>query len=87
MEILLTEIKKKRFLISIPWNFAKFLSFFLQMLPNPLLTQDQVELLKHSNVVSGDYPALKDLGIRGTAIQSILSKYIWRFRSGGEFNK
>ena len=87
MEILLTEIKKKRFLISIPWDFATFLSFFLQMLPNPLLTQDQVELLKHSNVVSGDYPALKDLGIRGTAIQSILSKYIWRFRSGGEFNK
>ena len=57
------------------------------MLPNPLLTQDQVELLKHSNVVSGDYPTLKDLGIRGTAIQSILPQYIWRFRSGGEFNK
>ena len=85
MEILLTEIKKKRFLISIPWGFAKFLSFFLQMLPNPLLTQDQVELLKHSNVVSGDYPTLKDLGIAGTTIQSILPKYIYRFRAGGQF--
>jgi len=87
MEILLTEIKKKRFLISIPWNFAKFLSFFLQMLPNPLLTPDSVELLKYPNITSGNYPTLKDLGITGTAIQSVLPKYVQRFRAGGEFNR
>ena len=85
MEILLAEIKKKRFLISIPWSFAKFQSYFLLMLPNPLLTPDQVELLKYSNVVSGDYLTLKDLGVSGTPIQSILPKYIYRFRSGGQF--
>jgi len=85
MEILLTEIKKKRFLVSIPFGFAKFQSYFLQMMPNPLLTPDQVELLKYNNVVSGDYPTLKDLGITGTAIQSILPKYIYRFRTGGQF--
>ena len=85
MEILLTEIKKKRFLISIPWGFAKFQSYFLQMLPNPLLTPDQVELLKYSNIISGDYPILKDLGISGKTIQSILPKYIYRFRTGGQF--
>ena len=50
MEILLTEIKKKRFLIPIPFGFAKFQSYFLQMLPNPLLTPDQVELLKHHDM-------------------------------------
>ena len=85
MEILLTEIKKKRFLIPIPFGFAKFQSYFLQMLPNPLLTPDQVELLKYHNIVSGDHPTLKDLGITGTPIQSILSKYIYRFREGGQF--
>ena len=85
MQILLSEIKKKRFLISIPFGFAKFQSYFLQMMPNPLLTPDQVELLKHNNVVSGDYPTLKDLGITGTTIQNILPKYIYRFRSGGQF--
>ena len=85
MEVLLKEIKKKRFLISIPWSFAKFQSYFLQMLPNPLLTPDQVELLKYSNVVSGDYPTLKDLGVSGTPIHSILPKYIYRFRTGGQF--
>ena len=85
MEILLTEIKKKRFLIPIPFGFAKFQSYFLQMLPNPLLTPDQVELLKHHNIVSGNHPTLKDLGITGTPIQNILSKYIYRFREGGQF--
>ena len=85
MEILLTEIKKKRFLIPIPFGVAKFQSYFLQMMPNPLLTPDQVELLKHNNIVSGDHPTLKDLGITGTPIQSILPKYIYRFRTGGQF--
>ncbi len=87
MEILLKEIRKKRFLIPIPWGFAKFQSFFLQMLPNPLLTPDSVELLKYPNITSGDYPTLKDLGITGTAIQSVLPKYVQRFRTGGEFNR
>ena len=85
MEILLTEIKKKRFLIPIPFGVAKFQSYFLQMMPNPLLTPDQVELLKHNNIVSGDHPTLKDLGVTGTPIQSILPKYIYRFREGGQF--
>ena len=85
MEILLVEIKKKRFLINIPFGLAKFQSYFLQMMPNPLLTPDQVELLKNNSVISGNYPTLKDLGIKGKTIQSILPKYIYRFRTGGEF--
>ena len=85
MNILLTEIKKKRFLLPIPFSAARFQSYFLQMLPNPLLTPDQVELLKYNNIVTGEYPVLKDLGITGTTIQSILPKYIYRFRTGGQF--
>jgi len=85
MEILLEEIKKKRFLIPIPFSAAKFQSYFLQMMPNPLLTPDQVEMLKYNNIVSGEYPTLEDLGISGKTIQSILPKYIYRFRTGGQF--
>ena len=51
MEILLIEIKKKRFLIPISFGMAKFQSYFLQMMSNPLLTPDQVEMLKHNNLV------------------------------------
>jgi len=85
MEILLRIIKKKRFLITIPFGAAKFSSYFLQMIPKPLLTPDQVEMLKYNNIPSGDYPTLKDLGIIGKSIQSILPKYIYRFRIGGQF--
>ena len=85
MNILLVEIKKKRFLLPLSFNIAKFQSYFLQMLPNPLLTPDQVELLKYNKIVTGEHPTLKDLGINGTTIQSILPKYIYRFRTGGQF--
>ena len=87
MQILLSEIRKKRFLMSIPFGMAKFQSYFLQMMPTPLLTPDQVEMLRYDNVVSGEYKTLKNLKIKPTTIQSILPKYIYRFRSGGEFSK
>tara|TARA_Y100000590_G_scaffold232617_1_gene262026 strand:- start:5839 stop:6780 length:942 start_codon:yes stop_codon:yes gene_type:complete len=85
MEILLTEIKKKRYLMPIPFGLAKFQSYLLQVLPISLLTPDQVEMLKYNNIVSGEHPSLKDLGISGKTIQSILPKYIYRFRAGGQF--
>jgi len=85
MEILLKEIKKKRLLISVPFKIAKLQSFFLQMMPSPLLTPDQVELLKYDNIVSENFLKLKDLGIDSTDINSILPKYVYRFRRGGEF--
>tara|TARA_B100000749_G_scaffold248319_1_gene212221 strand:+ start:278 stop:1219 length:942 start_codon:yes stop_codon:yes gene_type:complete len=85
MEILLKEIKKKRFLIPIPFSAAKFQSYFFQLMKNPPLTSDQVEMLKYNNIVTGKYPTLKDLGISGKTIQSILPKYIYRFRRGGQF--
>ena len=75
----------KRFLIPIPFGMAKFQSYFLQMMPTPLLTPDQVEMLKYDNVVSGEYKTLKNLEIKSTTIQSILPQYIYRFRTGGQF--
>ena len=85
MKILLNQIKKKRLLVPIPFPLAKLQSYILQMLPNPLLTPDQVEILKYNNIVTGNYPTLKDLGISGKTIESILPKYIYRFRAGGQF--
>ena len=85
MEILLKEIKKKRFLIPIPFSAAKFQSYFFQLMKNPPLTSDQVEMLKYNNIVTGEYPTLKDLGISGKTVRSILPKYIYRFRRGGQF--
>ena len=85
MVILLELIKKKRFFMTVPFTIAKIQSYFLQMMPNPILTPDQVEMLKYNNIVSGDYPTLKNFGIGGKTIQSVLPKYIYRFRTGGQF--
>ena len=85
MQILLLEIKKKRFLLNIPFGIAKAQSYFLQIMPKPLLTPDQVELLKYDNITTGNFPVLKDLGITGIPIENILPKYIYRFRAGGQF--
>ncbi len=51
----------------------------------PLLTTDQVLMLKRDNVVSQGAKGLKDLGIGATAIESILPTYLWRFRKNGQF--
>ena len=56
------------------------------MIPKPILTPDQVEILKYNNLTSGKYPNLEDLGISGKNIESILPKYIYRFRAGGQFS-
>ena len=85
MEILLREIKKKRLLINVPFSIFFILSYFLQMFPKPILTVDQVELLKYDNIISGEHPTLKDLGIEGKNITSVLPEYIYRFRTYGQF--
>ena len=87
MKILLKEINKKRFLVPIPFLFAKFQAKILQLLPKPLLTTDQVEMLKYDNIVTNKYPTLKDLKIIPETIESVLPNYIWRFRKGGQFAK
>ena len=85
MKILLKQIKKKRFLVPIPYSFAKFQAKILQLLPKPPLTTDQVEMLKYDNIVTNNYPTIKDLKINPKTIESVLPNYIWRFRRGGQF--
>ena len=85
MNILLKEIQKRRFLIPIPFSIAKFMARILQLFPKPLITTDQIEMLKEDNVVSNNYGTLLDLNIEPTTIESILPHYIYRFRKGGEF--
>ncbi|MGZ3304630.1 MAG: complex I NDUFA9 subunit family protein, partial [Asticcacaulis sp.] len=51
----------------------------------PILTTDQLLLLKRDNVVQAGSRGLKDLGIAPTAIESIVPTYLWRFRKNGQF--
>ena len=89
MEIMLHVIRRKRLLIPAPMALAKFKAFFLQMLPNPLLTVDQCRSLAIDNVVSEEARAegrtLEGLGITPTAVQAILPSYLARFRRRGQY--
>ena len=49
------------------------------------LSRAQLKLLKYDNIISGNYPGLEDFGISGVSIQTMLPKYIYRFRTGGQF--
>ena len=76
---------QKRCLMCIPFPIAKMKAAILQLLPKPLLTCDQVELLKRDNVVSPSALTLKDLGITATAMSAIVPSYLSRFKKGGPF--
>lgn len=73
-------------LIPVPIQLAYFQAFFLGMLPNPLLTIDQLRLLQKDNVVSEGMHNLTDLGITGTPVEAILPNYLVHFRPSGQFN-
>jgi NADH dehydrogenase len=51
----------------------------------PLVTSDQVALLKKPNVVAIGALTFKDLDIAPTALESVVPSYLWRYRKGGQF--
>ncbi|MDK9695762.1 MAG: complex I NDUFA9 subunit family protein [Siculibacillus sp.] len=91
VEAVLAATHRRRFLVPLPFGLAKFQAKFLQLLPKPLLTEDQVELLKSDNVVSAAALAegrtLAGLGIEPTSIEAELDSYLWRFRPHGQFDR
>ncbi len=85
MELVLRTTGRRRLLVPVPVGLAKFEAWFLQMLPKPLLTVDQVKLLMSDNVVAPRAAGLADLGIAPTAAEVILPTYLGRFRDTGQF--
>jgi len=87
LEILLNLIEKKRFLIPMPLSLANLSSKFFQLFPKPLLTQDQLRLLKYDNIVSGKYKTNNDIGIPSKLFfKKEVKKYSHMWREGGQFS-
>ena len=63
IERLLTLINKKRLLLPMPLQLATLTAKIFQLLPNPILTEDQLRLLKYDNVLSGKYKSNSDIGV------------------------
>ncbi|MBI1273498.1 MAG: NAD-dependent epimerase/dehydratase family protein [Alphaproteobacteria bacterium] len=87
LKLMLAETGLDRWLVPAPFWAAKLKAYFLQLLPRPLLTPDQVELLKRDNIVSQGAHKLADLGITPTALEVILPTYMDRYRAGGRFTR
>jgi len=81
MELLLAATNRKRPLIPVPMAVAEFESWFLQFLPKPLVTPDQIKLMQRDNVVSYLALNLGDLGVVATSAEAILPTYLRRFRA------
>lgn len=86
LEKMLFEIGKKRLLVPVPFCIAKLKAFFLQLLPKPLLTIDQVELLKTDNIVHDNKYSFKELDITPTDIDIILPTYLRMYRTSGDYD-
>ena len=86
MELILQETGRRRILVPVPYWLATLQAYFFEFMPHPLLTRDQVTLLKHDNIVSQGANTLNSLGITPTAVDAILPIYLDRFRQGGRFN-
>lgn len=90
MERVLTYSMRKRWLVPIPFWLARLQAAFLQLLPNPLLTIDQVRLLQTDNVVSADAKrsrrTLEGLGIEPVAIAAVVPLYLEQYRPRGQFS-
>ena len=91
MEKMLEVIERKRMLVSVPWGIARLQGSLLGLLPNPLLTRDQVEMLRTDNVVSQaaeqEGCTFAALGMEPQAMDAILPSYLWQYRPAGQFTQ
>ncbi len=87
LEKLQMQISKKRILLPFPLPIAKLTATLFEILPNPLLTRDQLRLLKYDNVKSGKYKTNSDIGIPSVRFfDQEVKKYSYMWREGGQYS-
>lgn len=94
MERMLAAINRRRLIIDTPVWLANLIGGIFDgiqritggLLPNRILTRDQVKNLAHDNVVSPGAKGLADLGIVPTSFAAVLPDYLWRFRPSGQYD-
>ena len=84
---LLISIGKKRILLPLPLMIANSTAKIFEYMPNPILTRDQLKLLRYDNIKSGRYKTNSDLGVPSTKYFDIeVKKYSYMWREGGQFS-
>ena len=84
---ILNLIGKKRILLPMPLPLAEISARFFEIMPKPLLTRDQLKLLKYDNVLSGKYKTNSDIGVPSVRFfDQEVKKYCYMWREGGQFS-
>ena len=87
LNILSKCINKKRVFLPLPLFLAKFSAKILEKMPNPLLTVDQLNLLKYDNISSKNIVNNFDLGSPSKInFEEGVMKYAYNWREGGQFS-
>ncbi|MDC3038994.1 complex I NDUFA9 subunit family protein [Candidatus Pelagibacter sp.] len=88
LEKLLSLIEKKRLLLPMPLYLAKTTAHIFQLLPKPLITNDQLRLLKYDNVLSGKYKSNNDFKFNcSSRFEEEVNKYSYMWKNEGEYSK
>ncbi|MDO9526810.1 MAG: complex I NDUFA9 subunit family protein [Gemmobacter sp.] len=93
MHRMLAVIQRRRLVLNVPFFVARIMAFGFDMIqtitlgliPNGMLTRDQVRNLAHDNVVTPGARGFAELGITPTPMASILPDYLWRYRVSGQY--
>ena len=88
IKYILEAINKKRPLVPVPLFMAKAMASVFELMPNPLLTNDQLKLLKYDNILSNKYTNNASIGVpsRGLFLDEV-KKYSYMWKVGGEYSK
>ena len=88
LEKLLSLIEKKRLLLPMPILLARMTARIFELLPKPLITNDQLRLLKYDNVLSGKYKSNADFDFNcSLRFEEEVNKYSYMWKNEGEYSK
>ena len=85
---ILKSINKNRLLIPVPLLFGKLNAKLFELMPKPLITMDQLKLLKYNNIVSKEYKTNFDFKMDANRkFEDEINRYSFNWTSGGQFSK
>ena len=88
LTILLNSIGKKRLFFPLPLFAAKITAKVFELMPSPLITTDQLRLLKYDNVVSNNYATNSNIGVPAKKIfENEIKRYSYMWREGGQYSR
>ena len=79
MTYLLQVLGRRRLLVNVPFGMAAAQARLAELLPEPPLTRDQVEMLKKDNIVTPGAAGLAELGVEATPLEVVVPRYLTPF--------